>query len=213
MDPHGTGRYWDDFADAYDAQPGHALTAPATATAWRDLLQRWLPEAPARVAELGCGTGALTALVAELGHEVDALDLAGAMVARARAATAHYGDRVRILQADVAVPPLPPGSLDAVLARHILWTLPDPQTALRRWTELLRDGGRLLLVEGRWTSVGDQAYASGRALPWPEGAPEGDLREAVAPLMERVDVVPLDDPRLWGGEVHGERYLLVGQRP
>jgi len=71
-------------------------------------------------------------------------------------------------------------------------------------------GGRLLLVEGRWSSVGDQGYARGRALPWPGGAPEGDLREAVAPLVERVDVVPLADPRLWGGEVDDERYLLVG---
>ena len=42
------------------------------------------------------------------------------------------------------------GSVDAVLARHLLWTLPDPLAALARWVRLVRPGGRLVLVEGRW---------------------------------------------------------------
>jgi SAM-dependent methyltransferase len=37
-----------------------------------------------------------------------------------------------------------------VVARHLLWTLPDPAAALRRWIGLLRPRGHLVFVEGRW---------------------------------------------------------------
>jgi ubiquinone/menaquinone biosynthesis C-methylase UbiE len=122
--------YWDDYADAYDAEPDHGLGDPATREAWRVLLERWLPDTPADVADLACGTGSLTALVAGLGHRVQGVDLANNMVERARAKTAEFGERVTVRLGDVSDPPMEQGSFDVILARHILWTLPDPQAAL-----------------------------------------------------------------------------------
>src|SRR5476649_2540842 len=122
--------YWDDYADAYDAEPDHGLADPTTREAWRVLLERWLPQQSSQVADLACGTGSLTSLVAGLGHSVVGVDLAGRMVERARAKTEEFGARVTIKQGDVTVPPIDPMSVDVVLARHILWTLPDPAAAL-----------------------------------------------------------------------------------
>lgn len=209
---HGPGSiadYWNDYADAYDAEPDHGLGDPATREAWRVLLERWLPAEPSDVADLACGTGSLTALVAGLGHRAVGVDLADSMVERARAKTAEFGVRVTITAGDVSVPPIEPASVDVILARHILWTLPDPQAALTRWRSLLRPGGRFLLVEGRWWSVGDEDYNDDARMPWAGGVRAVVLAAALEPLTRRIEIVPLTDPVLWGKEIGDERFLLV----
>ena len=201
--------YWNAYADAYDVEPDHGLGDPSTREAWRALLERWLPAGPSDVADLACGTGSLTVLVASLGHSVVGVDLAGAMVERARAKTEAFGERVTIKQGDVCLPPIDPVSLDVVLARHILWTLPDPPAALARWCSLLRPGGRFLLVEGRWWSVGDEDYNDEAGMPWAGGVRAVDLEATLQPLVQRIEVVPLTDPVLWGKQIVDERFLLV----
>jgi SAM-dependent methyltransferase len=201
--------YWNAYADAYDVEPDHGLGDPSTREAWRALLERWLPAGPSDVADLACGTGSLTVLVASLGHSVVGVDLAGAMVERARAKTEAFGERVTIKQGDVCLPPIDPVSLDVVLARHILWTLSDPPAALARWCSLLRPGGRFLLVEGRWWSVGDEDYNDEAGMPWAGGVRAVDLEATLQPLVQRIEVVPLTDPVLWGKQIVDERFLLV----
>ena len=205
----GIADYWDDYADAYDAEPDHGLGDPATREAWRVLLEHWLPAQSSDVVDLACGTGSLTALVAGLGHCAVGVDLAGNMVERARARTVEFAGQVTIKQGDVSLPPIEPASVDVILARHILWTLPDPQAALAAWRSLLRPGGRFLLVEGRWWSVGDEDYTDEARMPWAGGVRAVDLAAALEPLAQRIEVVPLTDPVLWGKEIVDERYLLV----
>ena len=201
--------YWNDYAQAYDDEPDHGLGDPATREAWRVLLEHWLPAQRSDVADLACGTGSLTALVAAMGHRVRGVDLAGGMLERARAKTAELAGQVTLTLGDVSDPPIAPASVDVILARHILWTLPDPQAALARWRLLLRPGGRFLLVEGRWWSVGDQGYSDEGRMPWAGGVRAVDLVAAIGPLVARTEVVPLTDPALWGKQVADERYLLV----
>jgi len=201
--------YWNDYAQAYDDEPDHGLGDPATREAWRVLLEHWLPAQRSDVADLACGTGSLTALVAAMGHRVRGVDLAGGMLERARAKTAELAGQVTLTLGDVSDPPIAPASVDVILARHILWTLPDPQAALARWRLLLRPGGRFLLVEGRWWSVGDQGYTDEGRMPWAGGVRAVDLVAAIGPLVARTEVVPLTDPALWGKQVADERYLLV----
>ena len=202
-------RYWNDYADAYDDAPDHGLGDLAMREAWRVLLERWLPARPGDVVDLACGTGSLTALVAGFGHRVQGVDLAANMVARARAKTVGFAERVTISLGDVSHPPIEPASVDVVLARHILWTLPDPHAALASWRVLLRPGGRFLLVEGRWCSVGDEGYRDEGRMPWVGGVRAADLVAAIEPLAQRIEVVPLTDPVLWGKEGAEDRYLLV----
>ncbi len=186
---------WDAEADRFDEQPDHGLRDPEVRARWREVLLTALPPAPARIADLGCGTGSITALLAEEGHEVTGVDLSPAMVA---AATAKVGDAAEVRQGDAAFPPLPSSSFDAVFARHVLWTLPDPEAVVGRWVDLLRPGGRLVLVEGRWhTGAGLTATR---------------CRELVTPHGGDISVHPLDDPRLWGGPITDERYLLVSHK-
>lgn len=98
--------------------------------------------------DLGCGTGSLALLATEQGHRVTAVDLSPRMVGLARAKLS--GTDTEVLVGDAARPPVGERTFDVIMARHVLWLLPDPDRALTYWLSLLRPGGRLLLIEGVW---------------------------------------------------------------
>lgn len=154
---------WDAAAGAFDEDPAHGLHDPQVRQAWANLMAETLGPAPLRVADLGCGTGSLSLLLHELGHEVTGLDVSPRMLERARQ---KAGPAIRFVEGDAAWPDLPAGAFDVVLCRHVLWTLPDPGAALDRWAELLASGGTFCLIEGVWhTGAGLSADQVRAALP------------------------------------------------
>lgn len=185
---------WDSEAPTFDDAADHGLRDPAVRSAWRSLLSGLLPHPPSRIADLGCGTGTLALLLAEEGHSVDGVDFSPEMVARAVAKTAAEPG-ASILEGDAFEPPLPPASYDVVLTRHVLWALPDPVEALRRWVALLRPEGRLVLVEGSWTTGA--------------GLTAAQVADAAREVGREPTVLVLDDPALWGGPITDERYAVV----
>jgi ubiquinone/menaquinone biosynthesis C-methylase UbiE len=191
-------RFWNEQAADFDDEPDHGLRDPTVRAAWGRLLLPEMPAAPASVVDLGCGTGSLSVLLASGGHSVVGVDIAPRMIEAARTkATAAAAD-ARFLVADAAAPGLVHGSFDVVLARHVLWAMPDIDAALTEWTALLRPGGRLVLIEGRWhTGVGLTA---------------ADAARAVRRHRREAKVTDLDDPDLWGGPTADERYLIVSGR-
>jgi hypothetical protein len=52
-----------------------------------------------------------------------------------------------------------------VMERHVLWTLPDPAGALRRWRGVA-PAGRLLLLEGFWGRNDPAFWARRTAAGW-----------------------------------------------
>ncbi|MFI8299346.1 class I SAM-dependent methyltransferase [Streptomyces nigra] len=187
---------WDAAAPTFDDEPDHGLRDPEVRQAWADRLRSWLPARPGDVLDIGCGTGSLSLLASEQGHRVTGVDLSPAMVERARAKLA--GRDAVFLVGDAAGPPVGEDRFDAVLVRHVLWTLPDPARVLRHWVGLLRPGGRLVLVEGVWGTVS------------PAGIPADRLTGLLAPLAGDVRVEQLsDDARLWGRNVTDQRYAVV----
>jgi 2-polyprenyl-3-methyl-5-hydroxy-6-metoxy-1,4-benzoquinol methylase len=80
-----TNQFWNDEAATFDDEPDHGLKDPLVRSAWTGLLKDWLPEPPSSILDVGCGTGALSVVMAGLGHRVTGIDFSGAMIARARA--------------------------------------------------------------------------------------------------------------------------------
>lgn len=187
---------WDAEADTYDSEPDHGMLALATRDAWWRLLETLLPSAPARVADLGCGTGSVSVLLAEHGYDVTGMDISPRMLGHARAKADAAGQTIRFTLGDVADPDLEVASVDVVLSRHVVWALPDPADAVRNWLQLLAPSGRLVLVEGRWGAAGLTAES---------------LSRIVEPHVREVTLVPLNDPLLWGKAIDDERYALVAE--
>ncbi|KPI11230.1 hypothetical protein OV450_3190 [Actinobacteria bacterium OV450] len=207
--------YWDAAAAAFDDEADHGLRRQPVRAAWARLLASCVPAEPADVLDVGCGTGSLSLLLAEAGHRVTGVDLAPRMIERATAKLAAAGLAARFLVGDAGTPPTGEQRYDVVLCRHLLWTLPDPEAALRAWVARLRPGGRLVLVEGRWREAGQSGapYVAGAgALPWNGGVTADALAAAVRPLAAGLHVEPLDgEPALWGGPVTDERYALIAR--
>jgi SAM-dependent methyltransferase len=196
--PHSGGARadWDALAAGFDDEPDHGLRDPEVRRAWAGRLRSWLPARPGDVLDLGCGTGSLSLLAAEQGHRVTGVDRSPAMVELARAKLA--GRDAVFLTGDATAPPVGERRFDAVLVRHVLWTLPHPDRALRHWRRLLRPAGRMVLVEGVWGTLS------------PVGIPAGRLTDLLAPLADQVRVEGLSgDPLLWGKEVDDERYAVI----
>ncbi|MDQ6642086.1 MAG: methyltransferase domain-containing protein [Actinomycetota bacterium] len=191
-------RLWDAEARRFDDEPDHGLADPATRAAWRTLLLGVLPGAPARIVDLGCGTGTLSVLLAQEGYDVTGLDFSPAMVARARTKAEAAGVSLDLVVGDANRPGLPTNSFDVVLSRHVLWAMHDPVLALRRWVDLLGPEGLLLLVEGRWHTGAGLTAAETEALVLATG--------------RTAQVRAMSEPVYWGGETGDERYLVVSRR-
>jgi SAM-dependent methyltransferase len=155
-------RFWDDDAATYDNAPGHRPTSAAVQAAWTAALEALLPPAPARVLDCGAGTGFLSLIAARLGHRVTALDLSPQMLSKLHAA-ADAED----LDIDVVVAPAdePPPGFDAVIERHLLWTLPDPTAALAAWRGAAPTG-RLVAIESLWGDSDPVEILRARAWGW-----------------------------------------------
>src|SRR5947209_7072741 len=139
--------WWDADAEVYDRTASHSASDPVEAAAWRAALLRCLPPPPATVLDVGAGTGTMSVMAAQLGFEVTAIDLSPQMLDRARAKAERQGLDVRTVVGPAYDPP--EGPFDAVMERHLLWTLPDPVGALRAWRKVTPNG-RVVLLEGTW---------------------------------------------------------------
>jgi SAM-dependent methyltransferase len=186
--------FWDADAATYDATASHAISDPLESATWRQILREVLAEPPALVLDAGAGTGALSLLAAELGYDVTALDLSSGMLAQAERKAADRGldQRMRFVVGSVTEPP--EGPFDAVIERHVLWTVPDPVAALRAWRVVSR---RLVLFEGVWGSPALRDRA----------------RTAVSEVVRRVLRTPPDHHAPYPGEVLSELPLAAMPSP
>lgn len=146
--------YWNTRSTQYDSTPGHDLHGETYLRAWREALTELLPAAPADILDVGTGTGFLALFAAQLGHRVVGIDVAENMLAIARDKAAEQGAQLTFQLGDAAEPPFAPESFDAIVSRHVTWTLPDPGHAFARWHDLLRPGGRVVAIDGLWGSAG-----------------------------------------------------------
>lgn len=184
---------WNTEAAVFDQPADHGLLDPAVRAAWRRMLLDLLPIAPARVADMGSGTGTLSVLLADEGYRVDGVDFSPEMV-RLAVGKAEGRTDVSFIEADASKPPLQAGVYDAVLCRHVLWTMPDPLAALRMWTRLLRPSGSLVLIEGFWSNGA--------------GLHSKDTVRLVEALPRRASLRSLADRKYWGRAITDDRYVV-----
>jgi ubiquinone/menaquinone biosynthesis C-methylase UbiE len=186
---------WDAEAATFDDETDHGLNDPAARQAWRDWLVGLVPEPPAAVLDLGCGTGSLSVLLALEGHRVTGIDLSERMLERARAKAAEAGVDVEFSKGDASALELPPAQFDVLLDRHVLWAMEHAPAALAEWVRLVRPGGSIVLVEGFWSTGA--------------GIRSDDCAQLLAAVADDIAVHPMPDPVFWGHELNDERYTVT----
>jgi ubiquinone/menaquinone biosynthesis C-methylase UbiE len=141
--------YWSERSKTFDLAFGHRIPPGPELNAWAAAVERGLGRAPLKVLELACGTGEVTNVLLSLGHQVTALDFSEAMLAVARRKHAKR-EGVHFILADAERTMEPDAGYDAVVCRHLVWTLTEPDQAFADWYRVLKPGGKLLIFDGDW---------------------------------------------------------------
>lgn len=150
--------FWSAIASGYEAHGGNVAPYGTDAyQRWVEALAGVLPGPPADVLDVATGTGYVALAVASLGHRVTAIDLSAPMLDEVRTHATERGLVLDTRLGDAVAPEFPPASFHAVINRHLLWTLREPEKAMASWLTLLRPGGRLVAVDGFWFSSSDEA--------------------------------------------------------
>ena len=166
------GRLFDDVAEAYDRfRPSYPASLIDEACSIGGL------GAGSRVLEIGCGTGKLTAALAERGLDVEAVDPGPRMVEIAR----RHVPTARFHVANFEDVGLASGAFDAAFsAMAFHWVAPD--VSWSKAARVLRPGGLLALI---WYINGSTELDAAFLAAW----------RAVLP--EAADWPSRDDPTMW----------------
>jgi len=98
------------------------------------------------VADLGCGTGAVSAVLAPHVSRVIGVDASEEMLAAARRRTSHL-PHVDLRKGTLEALPLDAQSVDAATMMLVLHHVPSPALALAEAARVLKPGGKLLIVD------------------------------------------------------------------
>ena len=145
-------KQWGNRSRSYDNSPGHGIHSDREKQAWLQILSNALNQKQGlRVLDVGTGTGALALMLAEMGHEVTGIDMSERMlkIARDKAQSRNLNPVFRA--GDAEAPPFESESFDAIVSRHVLWTLPNPEKAVNQWKKLLKPGGIIVIIDGNFS--------------------------------------------------------------
>ncbi len=142
---------------------------------------RWLAIVPgSAILDVGCGTGALTLLLAAGVPDgtVAAVDPSADAVAMTRSAAAAAGmaERVTVSEGGLEDLPFSDGRFDMVWCSRVVHGRPDQVAAVRELRRVLKPGGRLVLREGGLPP---------RILPQDTGLAEPGLEDRLEALYRR----------------------------
>src|SRR5262245_61987136 len=133
----------------------HSLYGPGT----RRLLRAAGLRRGMRVADLGCGVGLVTGLLAKLvgppGLAIG-IDASPEQIAQARRQASPHPGNISFIVASATQTGLPENEFDLVYCRFLLIHLPEPALALAEMLRLLRPGGILVCEDGDRTTAGSE---------------------------------------------------------
>jgi len=112
---------------------------------YRERILEFLPEAPGRALDIGCGAGELASLLAGRVAALVCVDQSPNMLERARQAVDGPGVEFRIGSLEHL--PLGDGEVQTVIASMVLHHIPEPAQALAEIRRVLAPGGSLVLAE------------------------------------------------------------------
>ncbi len=111
---------------------------------WEDAIVNTSINKNAVILDLGTGTGFLARIILKNGFNVLGLDLSKNMLAVAK----KKAPETFLVRGDAENIPLKDSSVDLIVSRWVLWTLPHPWEALEEIVRVLKPDGRVILCDG-----------------------------------------------------------------
>ncbi len=189
--------FWDNPNHNYDA--GHGVNDPAEKEMWRKGMEQVLgSDKNLKVLDIGTGTGFLALLLAEMGYNVTGVDWAKNKIQKAKDKASASRINVNFEVQDAETLSFPDDTFDAVVSRHVIWTLADPHTAARDWARVIRPGGKVIAdIPHMKSHSGSHHFGQevGRNLPFYNGAePEKVVDMFKEAGLKKVDLLQLEKP-------------------
>ncbi len=105
---------------------------------------------PVQLLDVGCGTGRFMELVLVEGRaaKVWGLDISKSMLTHGKQRLRRYNGSAHIVQGDAERLPFPSDYFDVVTCSNCFHHFPDQQQAVCEMFRVLRDGGRVMLIDG-----------------------------------------------------------------
>ena len=135
--------FWDKSAETYEAR--HEL---ADKPHWQKVLSGMIgPDRSVKILDVATGTGMIAHMLASAGYEsVTGADLSEGMMRIAIRRARESGLRIDYFYANALELPCADESLDVVISSRLLWTLSEPENAIREWLRVLRPGGKIIAI-------------------------------------------------------------------
>ncbi|HJJ56008.1 MAG TPA: class I SAM-dependent methyltransferase [Methanocorpusculum sp.] len=140
---------WNKESGTYDNSACHGVLTEYEKRMWIRTFSQIIPDTSQQlsVLDVGCGTGAMGLIFAEMGCDVTGIDLSECMIDIGRHKSEKYNLNMKFQVGDAESLPFPDNSVDIVINRHLLWTLPNPSTALSEWYRVLKPNGILIVID------------------------------------------------------------------
>ena len=175
------------FADRYQS-----VLVPVIFEPWaREVIRRAAPRAWEHILDLGCGTGVVIRLVAELAPAPVGLtgaDHSPEMLNVARSLAVRSGLEADWVEADAAVLPFENYRFDLAFCQQALQFFPDRPAALRELRRVLKPGGRLFFSVQRELDVNPMLKAQAAALNAHVGEEAAAAVRAICSLPDGVEL-------------------------
>ena len=119
----------------------------ASLRAWRECLDRaWRPAARSRSSTWEPARASSPACIRRWDTPARGWTSPSGCCRRPAAARRPWRWTAQFVFGDAEEPPFQPETFDVVSSRHLLFNLPHPGLAVRRWVRLLKPGGRMILI-------------------------------------------------------------------
>lgn len=148
----GVKKYWDYGSKFYDTAPGNGGIEESQI--WKELLSKTIGSSPKNILDVGSGTGIIAMYLTELGHSVTAVDFSEGMMDVARKKAREKGANIRFMEMNVENLNFEDETFDCVTARYVLWTMSHPEKAVKEWIRVVKPGGSVVIIDGKWITKG-----------------------------------------------------------
>lgn len=197
--------WWNTAEHNYDAIAAHGVHSEAEKKLWTEVITQLLgTDQKLKILDMGTGTGFLALLLAEMGHDVTGVDWAGSKLEKAKEKIKRTGNFVNFVEDDAENLSFEAEQFDAVISRHLIWTLANPDSAFKEWARVTKSGGKVLTdIPVNHSHIGNHHFGEqiGKELPFYNGAdPHEVISMFEAAGLVNVSVKVFDKTMLVEGE-------------